>query len=164
MSQQNRISASLTQQEKDLAIAAFENAKSQLAAILVHSLTPAERKTMIKMGDKTVAFVQKALDYAKSNPEVVPAYLDIAEAERDLKLAKDLKTIHNISKKIGVSIEDAMMICGSEAYNVALLVYKGVQGAARGNVPGSQAILNDLKTRFPQRGGRKPPPPDKSEG
>ncbi|WP_153796601.1 hypothetical protein [Foetidibacter luteolus] len=106
------------------------------------------------MGDKTVSFVQKALEYAKSNPTMVPNYLDIAEAERDLKLSLDLQTIHNLAGTITLSIEDAMMICGSEAYNVALLIYKAVQGAAKGNVPGSQAILDELKQRFPGRGGK----------
>jgi hypothetical protein len=43
-----------------------------------------------KMGDKTLAFVQKALEYAEANPTLVPAYLDIAEAKKDFSLSQDL--------------------------------------------------------------------------
>jgi hypothetical protein len=39
------------------------------------ALTPHERQTMLKMGDKSLAFVEKAHDYAADNPTLTPSYL-----------------------------------------------------------------------------------------
>jgi hypothetical protein len=56
----------------------------QIAAMLqtlapyIIALIPRERKTMFKMGDKSLAFVEKAHDYAADNPVLVPSYLDMA--------------------------------------------------------------------------------------
>lgn len=152
MSQQNRISATISQEQKIVIQSAIDGIKTALAEILIHSLTPKERKTIVKMGDKTLAFVQKSLDYANSSPGLAPAYLDIAEAQRDLKLSLDLQNIFNQLSTLTTALEDAMIISGSEAYNGALIFYNSIQGAVRSNVPGSQSILDELKQRFPGRG------------
>ena len=152
MSQQNRISATVSQEQKVAIQSGIDGIKTALSDILIHSLTPKERKTIVKMGDKTVAFVQKSLDYADSNLTLAPAYLDIAEAQKDLKLSLDLQSIFNQLSALTTALEDAMIISGSEAYNGALIFYNSVQGAVRSNVPGSQSILDELKQRFPGRG------------
>ncbi|MDR1462872.1 MAG: hypothetical protein LBI68_07040, partial [Azoarcus sp.] len=38
-----------------------------------HTLTPKERQKLVKMGDKSLAFVKKANEYAKTLPAIVPA-------------------------------------------------------------------------------------------
>jgi len=40
------------------------------------------------------------------------------------------------------------MVAGSEAYNAALVFYNSAKGASRVNVPGSEAVYNDLQQRF----------------
>jgi hypothetical protein len=40
------------------------------------------------------------------------------------------------------------MVAGSEAYNAALVFYNSVKGASRVNVPGSEAVYNNLQQRF----------------
>jgi hypothetical protein len=40
------------------------------------------------------------------------------------------------------------MVAGSEAYDAALIFYNSMKGASRVNVPGSQAVYNDLQQRF----------------
>jgi hypothetical protein len=42
------------------------------------AFTPHERQTMPKMGDKSLAFVEKTHDYAVDNPTLTPSYLDMA--------------------------------------------------------------------------------------
>jgi hypothetical protein len=44
----------------------------------VIALTPQERQSTLKMGDKNRAFVEKARDYARDNPNLVPSFLDMA--------------------------------------------------------------------------------------
>jgi len=152
MSQQNRISASISQEVKTAILGNINSIKSALESILIHSLNAEQRKGIAKMGDKSLAFVQKSLDYASSNPTLVPAYLDVEEAKRDLQLSLDLQNIYNQFAALNTALEDAMMISGSEAYDGALIFYKSMQAAVRSNVPGSQSILDDLKQRFPGRG------------
>ena len=102
------------------------------------------------MGDKSISFVQKALDYAGSNPALVPAFLDLAEAKKDLALSADLHQLYNQLNALATAVEDALLLAGSEAYDGALIFYNAVKGSARSNVPGSSAILQDLQQRFPR--------------
>jgi hypothetical protein len=46
------------------------------------------------MGDKTLAFVNKALEYSKQNPKVVPLFLDVTEFENDVQ------SVTNINKGV----------------------------------------------------------------
>jgi hypothetical protein len=100
------------------------------------------------MRDKTVAFVQKSLEYAEMTPALVPGYLDIPEAKKDLVFSQDLNTVLKQVSILQRAIEDTMMVAGSEAYNAALVFYNSVKGASRVNVPGSEAVYNDLQHRF----------------
>jgi len=154
MSQANKISAVISDEDKQNVQNNIKSIQTMLASVLMHSLTADDRHTMVKMGDKSVAFVQKALDYASKNPTLVPSYLDATEAEKDFKLYADLQSIYNQLGTLFTSVEDALMICGSEAMNGALIFYQSLQGAVRSNVPGSEAILEDLKQRFPKKSSK----------
>jgi hypothetical protein len=53
-------------------------------------LTPSERHTMAKMGEKTLSFVEKAHEFAKQNPGLVPPFLDMAAFDTDFADAHSL--------------------------------------------------------------------------
>jgi hypothetical protein len=148
MSQENLVSIVIPA-DKLTAIQTNINALStSLENYLLFNLTPSDRLELSKMGDKTIAFVQKSLEYADSNPTLVPAYLDIAEAKKDFALTQDLNNILKQISTLQRAIEDTTMVAGSEAYNAALVFYNSVKGASRVNVPGSEAVYNDLQQRF----------------
>lgn len=151
MSQDNLLSASISAADKTTINTNIANVTTTLGAILSISLTADDRKNMLKMGDKTLAFVQKTITYANQNAALVPVFLNLPEANKDLQLADDLNDIYKALLTLITSVEDALMISGSEAYNAALIFYASVKGAARSNVAGSQAIYDDLKQRFPNR-------------
>jgi hypothetical protein len=50
----------------------IEAVKTALATYTL-ALTPQERRAMLKMGDKSLAFVEKTHDYASDNPSLAPA-------------------------------------------------------------------------------------------
>ncbi len=110
------------------------------------------------MGAKTLAFVSKTLAYASQNPSLVPNYIDLEEAKKDNKLASDIYVIFQQLSTLLRAIEDTGMIAGSEAYEAALVIYHSIKGASRSNVPGTQAMHDDLKQRFPGRGKQSPAP------
>jgi hypothetical protein len=113
------------------------------------ALTPAERHEILKMGDKTLSFVEKALDFAKKYPEFAPSYLNLIDFEIDLSDATGLRVLLNSTKQLEENIDDTTMIAGSEAVQAALTFYNAVKQAAAKDIPGAKAIYEDLKARFP---------------
>ncbi|HBX21350.1 MAG TPA: hypothetical protein DEF88_13000, partial [Porphyromonadaceae bacterium] len=97
--------------------------QTDLSGILTINLTGKDRKDMLKMGDKTLAFVEKALEFANQNPTLVPAYINLEEANKDFALAKSLSDIQKEFIPLVRGIEDAKMVAGSEAYDAMLLFY-----------------------------------------
>jgi hypothetical protein len=119
------------------------------------ALTPAERQSLPKMGEKTIGFVEKAFDFAKQNPNLVPPYLEVDAFGIDFADAHGLWTLLNSVQQLEEAIDDTEMIAGSEAYQAALVFYKSVKMAAAQDIPGAKAVYEELKTRFP--GGKRKP-------
>jgi hypothetical protein len=119
-----------------------------LLAPYVLALTPSERHELPKMGEKTIGFVEKAYDFARQNPNLVPPYLDVDAFGIDFGDAHGLWTLLNTIQQLEQNIDDTEMVAGSEAYQAALVFYKSVKMAATQDVPGAKAVYDELKTRF----------------
>jgi hypothetical protein len=126
----------------------------QIAAVIqVLAADPAERQTLLKMGDKSLAFVEKAHDYAVDN---LPSYLDMAAFNADFLDAHGLWNVLTLIKKqLEEAMEDTVMVVGSEAFHTALAFYHNTQAPAKDDIPGAKAIVEDLKTSFPGPGKRR---------
>jgi hypothetical protein len=148
MSQQNLISSMIPAETLAAINTNVTAINTALDHVLLFNLTADERKALRVMGDKSIAFVQKSLEYAENNPALLPPYLDLAEAKKDFALAHDLNGILQQINTLQRAVEDTLMVAGSEAYDAALIFYNSVKGASRVNVPGSQAVYNDLQQRF----------------
>ena len=157
MAKNNQISAAIGAESKEAILGGLASMEENLQPLLLFNLSPADRMSLVKMGDKTISFVQKALDYAGHNADLVPAYLNLAEARKDLALAADLAELHRRLERLLTAVEDTMMVAGSEAYEAALAYYHSVKGATRSNIPGTEAIISDLSKHFPRRKPEKPP-------
>jgi hypothetical protein len=134
--------------------AKIDEAKALLAPYTL-ALTPAERHGLPKMGEKTIGFVEKAFDFAKQNPNLVPLYLDVDAFGVDFSDAHGLWTLLNSVRQLEEGIDDTEMTAGSEAYQAALVFYHSAKAAASQDVPGAKAVYEELKTRFPQGGKRR---------
>jgi hypothetical protein len=119
------------------------------------ALTPQERQALFKMGDKSLAFVEKAHDYALDNPALFPGYLDMAAFNADFSDAHGLWNVLTLVKQLEEAIEDTVTAAGSEAFHAALAFYHNAQAAAKDDIPGAKAIVEDLKARFPGPGKRR---------
>ncbi|MDR1248604.1 MAG: hypothetical protein LBK63_04795 [Treponema sp.] len=124
-------------------------AAMQALAPYIIALTPHERQTLLKMGDKSLAFVEKAHDYAHDNPKLVPSFLDMDDFDLDFNDAHGLWSLLTAILQLLEAVEDTIMAAGSEAYHAALAVYHNAQAAAKDDIPGAKAIVEDLQTRFP---------------
>jgi hypothetical protein len=150
MSKENTVSIQMAAADLKKIMDAFKTIESTLKPYLI-ALTPEERKQLPKMSDKTVPFVEKTLDYARSNPQFAPAYMSIPELKIDIEAVYTLTQIARPLDQLGEGISDTMMLAGSEAYIAALAYYNSVKQAAKMNVPGARAIYDDLSKRFPGR-------------
>jgi hypothetical protein len=132
--------------------------KASLASYLL-SLTPDERKSMLRMGDKTVAFVTKTTEYATNSPAFVPAFVDVAELKQDSAGMVALTPLRQQLDQLALDLDSTIMVAGSEAYGNALAVYGNIKYLAKNKQPGAQAAYDELKVRFPANpgAGRKAP-------
>jgi hypothetical protein len=118
------------------------------------TLTPTQRHDMLKMGEKSLTFVEKAHDFAAENPELVPPFLDMKQFDIDFADAHGLWTIRNDARQVYEMIDDTTMVAGSEAYYAALVYYNSSKVAAAQDIPGAKAVYDELRRRFP-KGRRK---------
>jgi hypothetical protein len=112
------------------------------------SLTPGQRKSLHKMGNQTVAYVQSAYSHAVQHPALVPTYINMAEFKKDVDLVVAVSSILSKAYDLINGLEDTGMLAGSEAINYAGAFYDAVKIAAKKNVAGAKAIAADLKTNF----------------
>ncbi len=148
MAQQDLIAVSIP--EADLADikAAIATLAKKLMPHL-QTLTAQERQELPKMGDKTVAFVQKTLEYGQQNKDLVPSFLDLTALATDVKAVQGLRELAQGLNPITDALNDSMTLSGSEAYQGALVFYSNVKNAAKVKAPNAGTIYNDLSARFP---------------
>jgi hypothetical protein len=125
----------------------------------VVALTSEQRRALPKMNDKTMPFVEKGLEYSKSNPEFVPVYLDVREFDTDMAAVTDLKSLFNPISQVCKNLDNSILLSGSEAYQAALTYYNNVKQAAKMNVPNAKPIADDLGKRFVKASKKEEPLP-----
>jgi hypothetical protein len=152
----NQVSAALTDQD----IADIDQAMAILMAkfTFLISLTTEQRMSGMKIGEKSVNFVEKTLEYSKSNPELVPAYLDLTEFGGDFKLSRELLYTLRKLKPFVQNLEDTATETGIEALSAAMVFYNSVKTAAKQGVLSAIPIYEDLQKRFPGASGQAVPP------
>lgn len=133
--------------------------KTALAPYLI-SLTPEERKTMLRMGDKTVAFVQKTAELATNNPSFVPSFVSLAELKQDMAGIAALAPLRQQFEQLALDTDSTVMVAGSEALGTSLIIYGNTKFLAKNKQPGAQAGFDELRVQFPGNtgAGRKPAP------
>lgn len=118
-------------------------------------LTGEQRRRLSRIGDKSIATVEKVNQYADSHPEFVPNYavtgdfrIDFAFFQKAWQILRPLMPIIEV-------FENAMIISGNEAWEFARAYYKSVREAAKSGIPGAQVIYDDLKPRFEKSSSEK---------
>jgi hypothetical protein len=153
MSTQNQISIEIPQTVIDEVTAKLQECRAALAPFL-QGLTAEDRQRFFKMGDKTVATVQKTKMYVDTNPEFVPGYMDKAEFIKDEKVVSQLHPIANLANQLYTDTDDTIMLAGSEALQSAMLYYGQVREAHSKGIATAKPIYEDLGERF-KRGSQK---------
>lgn len=150
MAQQNLVSFGMNESDMAEVTAAIATLKAKLLPQL-KTLSADERIELPKMGDKTVPFVQKALEYCDSNIDLVPPFLDVNDLKVDVDAVVSLRSIYQPLLQITDALNDTMLLSGSEAYAGALMLYNAAKHTAKSNIYGAKNVYEDLSARFPGR-------------
>lgn len=151
----NRISAVIPDEVLAQVKARLDEAK-ELLLPYSKNLTDEELRSLPKMSDKTVAFVQKVIDYATDNPKFVPGMMDLEEMKKDFTLNQQLLPILAQTEQISEIVRHTAVLAGSEAYTQGLYFHGNVKFIVKTTAdPQAKVIYEDTSKRFPQSSNRK---------
>lgn len=114
------------------------------------ALTAQERHDLPKMGDKSLAFVSKANEFAHKNSDLFPSFLDLEAFDIDYVVATGIVGVLNRLRRLLQMLDDTSLAAGSEAYQASLAFYSSLLVASKANIPGAKTLYTELKERFPR--------------
>ena len=153
----NQVSAEISEADQQAVLAAIETIRQKLPFLI--DLTPEQRRSLPKMGDKSRAFVSKALTIAQHNSNFLPRSFSVEEMERDVTLAEALQPILVSLTRLQEQLGDTYTEVGSEAYSAALVVYQ--YGRTSGEGESLETLLDDMAQRFARKSGNTKASPSK---
>lgn len=122
------------------------------------ALSADEKNGMVKLGDKSRAFVEKSYDLAKNyGGDFLPAKFDVKEMGKDVELFKALSTVLLALNKLQEEVEDTLFCAGTDAYSSALAVYQYARNSKLGS-SGLDGAVDELGKRFMRRAKSKDEP------
>ena len=138
---------------KRLSVADREAVMKAIATIrelpFLIDLTNEQRRSLPKLGDKSRAFVSKALEVATQNSEFLPRSFDLDEMRQDVELFEALYPILLSLTQLQELVDDTVMEVGSEAYAAGLIVYNYAKASGKG--AGLDAVVDDMGRRFARK-------------
>ncbi|MDR3095344.1 MAG: hypothetical protein LBU62_12030, partial [Bacteroidales bacterium] len=78
-------------------------------------LTTDQRHTLLKMGEKSLPFVEKAHELARLNPALLPAFVNMDDFTTDFTDAHGIMPLKVTMQQVLQTIDDTQMLAGSEA-------------------------------------------------
>jgi len=152
--QENRFDLDITSEEETQVNSALQIIEEVLMPKLM-VLEKSEKNDLLRMGDKSVAFVDKSLEIAKQDTALLDAFVDVPAMEKDVNAITRLRSLNFKVERISSAIEDSQALAGHEAYNASLMVYSLMKNAAKMGHPGAKEKVAELKQRFPRTRAKK---------
>jgi hypothetical protein len=122
------------------------------------ALTAPERRTLFKLGDKSLTFVQDALTAAQDHPEILPSTFNVAEFAKDVALFTALSEILALLQGRVEAVLDTTTGVGNECMRQGTQFYDLLKAAAK-TTPGLDTLVAQLGARFQRPPSPTPPPP-----
>ena len=112
------------------------------------NLTPEEILGMYKMSTGRQSMGIRALQIARDNPTLVPAYLNVGAAVVDMDRYTNLVSLAMKLRALTEAVEHGYMASGSEVMLFVKGFYSSLQAAAEQNVPGAGALAQELAVYY----------------
>jgi len=153
---QNLISATLTDAQRDAILADLTAAQTKMADSS-HSLTPEDRRRLTKIEAADMTLLDQALQFAQQNPGAMPADVDLAALAEDIALGRQYLPICAKANQTAEIAGDNCMSALSDAYVAALDIYRVAKAL---NTSGQyDAFVQAFGQRFARRSRQQPTPP-----
>ena len=130
---------------------------------LLKNLSLEQRRSLFKLGEKNISFLNKNSDYAHLNPELVPQYMDVPVMARNIKSNERLTVYERQLQPVMGALDDTIVLTGSEALQAAMQFYHHVKLQAANGVSKAKSIYEDLASRFPGAPRRRSKVPTPAE-
>lgn len=82
-----------------------------------------------KIGRKSQPFTYQAFDMAAKQPELMPRYLDVEAAMRDMNLFAAWNSVLQTLSELEQMVKDTQSVAGSEAYTATCKAYVSLKKA-----------------------------------
>ena len=138
-----------TETDLQLALQQINNCRTQLPFLV--NLTPKERTGYLRLGPNAAAFFSKAINHCQNNPHLMPPFIALAGWQNDHEVYKRLEVLLAQVRVLEQAIADTVIALRQENTAAAMTFYKTVKMAATQNVPGTDAIIDDLQPMMPGR-------------
>ena len=126
----NTINATVSTSDQEAVTTATAAIKQKLPFLI--DLTTTDRQSLVKLGDKSQAFVKKALDVAEQNPGVLPAAFAVNQMRQDVEMFAYLSSVQLALGQLCKQIDDTALRIGSQAYAAARTVYASATSSFAG--------------------------------
>ena len=106
-------------------------------------------KTSVQtMGNRSIPFTEYAYMMANERKDLVPAYLDVEEFNKDITLFKQARELLQTVEIIRERLVDTTTAAGADAFCTARKFYSSIKSAVKSEIPGSTVIYDEMKKRF----------------
>jgi len=139
--------ATLSQAALDAVLTSIATIRQHLPFLI--DLTATGRKSLSKLGDKTHAFVKKAVDIAAQHPDILPASHSVEDVRNSAELFQSMGTIRLALEQLSSQVYDTTLKVGSDAYALARTIYAATKSPIAG--PRLSTAADNLGRRY----GRK---------
>ena len=141
---QNLISLALTADQLTAIEGALVTLEQNMSGLI--ALQPAQRRALIKMGDKSEVFCRQTLKLLQQNPQVVPPSLSVDEAQADLAAYDQIDTFLLRLARLSERAQDTSTALGSDLMSFALEGYGLLR--VSGKNQGLEDLRRELGARF----------------
>jgi hypothetical protein len=151
MASQN-ISAEISVEQMRLVKESLQKINNELSFLI--TLSSEERKSIVKLGAKSVDFVRDCRTIAENYPQILPSGFNASDLAKDTLLFEQLSEIKMLLNSLDEKVNDTAMAIGNEAMRSSLTVYDYVKTAAKSQ-PGLKSVSEQLQQRFKGQGRTK---------
>ncbi|MFP4344940.1 MAG: hypothetical protein ACLFU8_09625 [Anaerolineales bacterium] len=140
----NRVDATLSKADQQAILDAIRSIRERLPFLT--ELTTGERQALPRMGEKSRAFVDKALELAREDPDLLPEDFDVEGMERDLELYDALQPLIFSVMQLQDLMFDTSIAVSGDVYSAALAVHE--QAKEVGQAEALDEIVAEMEDRF----------------
>lgn len=144
---ENKIDATLSVADRDKILQFIRDIRALLPFLV--DLSPENRHSLVKMGDKSRAFVEGCLTLAESDDSFLPRSFEKTEMRQDKDLFDAMSPIAVEISKLAEALQDTILLTGSDLIMNSFEVYGNAQKNGRG------ADLDNLVPLLGRRFSRK---------